>query len=80
LPLSIDEYIYTYCSNKLDTIPEKKSAYNNGDYMILHKIINITGKSFEKFGRKILKPLQMQETPTMLKSTDIISGRFIYHL
>jgi hypothetical protein len=22
----------------------------------------------------------MQETPTMLKSTDIISGRFIYHL
>ena len=75
LPLSIDDYIDTYCSNKLDTIPGKKSAYNNGDYMILHKIIeNITGKSFEKnLEEKILKPLQMQNT-NMLKSTDIIPG------
>lgn len=75
LPLSIDDYIDTYCSNKLDTIPGKKSAYNNGDYMILHKIIeNITGKSFEKnLEEKILKPLQMQNT-NMLKSTDIILG------
>lgn len=75
LPLSIDNYIDTYCSNKLDTIPGKKSAYNNGDYMILHKIIeNITGKSFEKnLEEKILKPLQMQNT-NMLKSTDIIAG------
>lgn len=75
LPLSIDDYIDTYCSNKLDTIPGKKSAYNNGDYIILHKIIeNITGKSFEKnLEERILKPLQMQNT-NMLKSTDIISG------
>jgi CubicO group peptidase (beta-lactamase class C family) len=75
LPLSIDDYIDTYCSNKLDTIPGKKSAYNNGDYMILHKIIeNITGKSFEKnLEEKILKPLQMQNS-YMLKSTDIIPG------
>lgn len=75
LPLSIDDYIDTYCSNKLDTIPGKKSAYNNGDYIILHKIIeNITGKSFEKnLEEKILKPLQMQNT-NKLKSTDIIQG------
>lgn len=75
LPLSIDEYIDTYCSNKLDTIPGKKSRYNNGDYMILHKIIeNITKKSFEKnLEEKILKPLLMQNT-NMLKSTDIIPG------
>jgi CubicO group peptidase (beta-lactamase class C family) len=75
LPLSIDDYIDTYCSNKLDTIPGKKSVYNNGDYMILHKIIeNITGKSFEKnLEEKILKPLQMQNS-YMLKSIDIISG------
>ena len=46
LPLSIDDYIDTYCSNKLDTIPGKKRDYNNGDYMIMHKIIeSITGKS-----------------------------------
>ena len=75
LPLSIDDYIDTYCSNKLDTIPGKKSNYNNGDYIILHKIIeNITGKSFEKnLEEKILKPLQMKNT-NMLKSTDIVSG------
>lgn len=75
LPLSIDDYIDTYCSDKLDTIPGKKSAYNNGDYIILHKIIeNITGKSFEKnLEEKILKPLQMRNT-NMLKSTDIIPG------
>lgn len=75
LPLSIDDYIDTYCSNKLDAIPGKKSAYNNGDYIILHKIIeNVTGKSFEKnLEEKILKPLQMQNS-YMLKSTDIISG------
>lgn len=75
LPLSLDAYIDTYCSNKLDTIPGKKSSYNNGDYMIMHKIIeNVTGKSYEKnLEEKILKPLQMQNT-NMLKATDIIPG------
>lgn len=75
LPLSIDEYIDTYCSNNMDTIPGAKSNYSNVDYIILHKIIeNVTGKSFEKnLEEKILKPLQMQNT-NMLKSTDIISG------
>ena len=75
LPLSINDYIDTYCSNKLDTVPGKKSNYSNVEYIILHKIIeNITGKSFEKnLEEKILKPLQMQNT-NMLKTTDIIPG------
>ncbi len=75
LPISIDKYIDTYCSDKLEFVPGTKSSYSNTEYIILHKIIeNITKKSFETvLKEKILKPLQMDNT-NVLHSKDIVPG------
>jgi CubicO group peptidase (beta-lactamase class C family) len=75
LPLTIDEYINTYCSEKLAFTPGEKSNYSNTDYIILHKIIeNITKKPYSVvLYENILKPLSMENTG-LLNSSDIIAG------
>jgi teichoic acid D-alanine hydrolase len=75
LPLTIDEFIDKYCSEKLEFIPGEKSIYSNTEYIILHKIIeNITNKPFSVvLQENILKPLKMESTD-LLNSKDIIEG------
>lgn len=75
LPLTLDEYINTYCSEKLAFTPGDQSNYSNTDYIILHKIIeNITKKPFATvLQENILSPLKMDSTG-MLNAKDIITG------
>jgi CubicO group peptidase (beta-lactamase class C family) len=75
VPISMDEYIDTYCSGNLEAIPGTKSNYSNTEYIILHKIIeNITKKSFASVLQEhILNPLQMTNTH-MLSSQDSVKG------
>lgn len=75
LPLSIDDYIDTYCSGSLEEVPGTKSNYSNTEYIILHKIIeNITNKSFETvLQENILKPLDMKDT-NMLQTKHSVVG------
>ena len=75
MPVSIDSFIIKYCSGKPDTIPGSRFSYNNGDYIILGKIIEkITGKTFaENLQQRILDPLGLRNSG-MLYSSDIIPG------
>ncbi len=61
LPHTLDSLIIKYHSQDLVNEPGKVFNYNNGDYLILGKIIeNIEGKSFhEVLHAEILEPLQM---------------------
>jgi CubicO group peptidase (beta-lactamase class C family) len=74
-PISTDDFITKYCSGKLEFEPGKQFSYNNGDYIILGKIIEqLTGKSFaQNLKDNILLPLAMDNT-NMLATKDIISG------
>ena len=60
----VDTFVKRYCSEGLIDIPGTKFNYNNGDYIILGRIIeNICHKPFEDVLReKILKPLKMTNT------------------
>lgn len=64
-----------YCSGNLESKPGTKFSYNNGDFVILGKIIeNVSGKSFEEnLRQRILTPLNMQNTD-MLHNKDIVTG------
>ncbi len=64
---TLDEYIDTYCSGKLTSVPGEKSNYSNTEYIILHKIIeNVTSKSYEQFLQTvILNPLKMKDTSVL---------------
>lgn len=75
LPISTNDFITKYCSGKLGFEPGKQFSYNNGDYIILGRIIEkLTGKSFlQNLNETILKPLGMENT-SMLASKDIVSG------
>ena len=75
MPITIDEYIDTYCSNPLEAIPGTQSTYSNTEYIILHKIITlITKKPFQQvLQEQILKPLKMENT-NMLHSKDNVAG------
>jgi CubicO group peptidase (beta-lactamase class C family) len=70
-----DEFIAKYCSGNLEFDPGKQFNYNNGDYIILGKIIeNITKKSFlENLKEVIFTPLKMEQTG-MLMSKDIVDN------
>ncbi|PSL48019.1 CubicO group peptidase (beta-lactamase class C family) [Chitinophaga niastensis] len=72
---TVDTFITKYCSEKLIDTPGTKFNYNNGDYIILGKIIeNICRKPYEDVLReKILIPLKMQHTD-YLHHNDIIKG------
>ncbi len=74
-PISTDDFITKYCSGKLEFEPGKQFSYNNGDYIILGKIIEqLTGKSFaQNLKDNILLPLAMDNT-NMLATKDIIIG------
>jgi CubicO group peptidase (beta-lactamase class C family) len=60
-PYTSDQLVKNFCSNQLVNEPGKKFDYNNGDYMILGKILEIIyHKSYEKvLADQILTPLQM---------------------
>lgn len=74
-PISPDDFIAKYCSGKLEFEPGKQFSYNNGDYIILGRIIEkLTGKSFsQNLNETILKPYGMENT-NMLAAKDIVSG------
>jgi CubicO group peptidase (beta-lactamase class C family) len=61
IPNPIDSIISKYCSGKLDFQPGTKFAYNNANYIILGKIIEVIyQKPFEQvLTEKILQPLNM---------------------
>ena len=63
----LDNFIKNYLSEKLINTPGTKFNYNNGDFIILGKIIEkIYKKSFEKvLNEQILKPLNMHNTGFM---------------
>jgi len=71
----LDTFITKFCSEKLIDTPGKKFDYNNGDYILLGKIIEkIYGKPYEVVLReKILTPLKMQHSG-LLHHDDIIKG------
>jgi CubicO group peptidase (beta-lactamase class C family) len=75
LPISTDSFISKYSSGKLEFEPGKQFSYDNGDYILLGKIIEqISGKSFsQNIKEKILTPLDMENTG-MLSTKDIVSG------
>lgn len=73
--ITVDDFISKYCSGKLEFEPGKQFSYDNGDYIILGRIIEkLTGKSFaQNLKEKILKSLAMENT-NMLATKDIING------
>ncbi len=75
LPHSSDEILAKYASGKLVHKPGKVFDYDNGDYIILGKVIErITGKSFdEELKDRILAPLEMNESG-MTYQRQIIAG------
>lgn len=71
----LDDFITAYLSEKLINTPGTKFSYNNGDYILLGKIIEkIYGKSYEKvLNEQILVPLKMRNTG-FLHHNDIIKN------
>jgi D-alanyl-D-alanine carboxypeptidase len=68
LRLTTDSIITKYCSGKLENPVGKQFSYNNGDYMILGKII-------EEIYRKPYKMVLKEQilTPFKLKNTDLVN-------
>jgi CubicO group peptidase (beta-lactamase class C family) len=64
MPFTSDQIVSKFCSGKLVNEPGKVFDYNNGEYIILGKIIEkVTGKSFdEELKERILHPLGMKNT------------------
>jgi teichoic acid D-alanine hydrolase len=75
MPSTLDTYIDKYCSGKSEFETGTKSSYNNVDFILLGKIIEvITKKPFSQvLTEQILKPLSMLNTGT-LSSKDIVSN------
>ena len=74
-PLTIDELIQRYCSGDLVSEPGSVFSYNNADYMILGKIVEVLhGKPFDAvLHTELLDPLGMDDTG-FLHQGDIIAG------
>ena len=74
-PVSVDDFINKYCSGKLEFEPGKQFSYDNGNYIILGRIIEkITGKSFsQNLKESILAPLNMKNTG-LLYHKNIVQG------
>ncbi|WP_172279261.1 serine hydrolase domain-containing protein [Chryseobacterium sp. LAM-KRS1] len=72
---NLDDFVKTFLSEKLIDKPGTKFSYNNGDYILLGKIIEkIYGKSFEEvLKEQILVPLKMNNTG-LLHHNDIIQN------
>ncbi|MCJ7932564.1 MAG: beta-lactamase family protein [Chryseobacterium sp.] len=71
----LDDFISVFLSEKLVDQPGTKFSYNNGDFILLGKIIEkIYNKSFEEvLKEQILIPLKMQDTG-FLHHNDIITN------
>lgn len=63
-PYSTDEILHKFCSEPLDNEPGTQFDYNNGEYIILGKIIEqIYDKTFDRvLEDQILQPLQMNNS------------------
>lgn len=72
---NLDDFITTYLSEKLIDPPGTKFSYNNGDFILLGKIIEkIYKKPFEEvLKEQILTPLKMESTG-FLHHNDIIKN------
>lgn len=71
----VDTFIARYCSERLIDVPGTKFNYNNGDYIILGRIIEkICKKPFDEVLRdNILTPLKMHNT-NYLRHEDIVQN------
>lgn len=63
-PMTTDDLLRKYASDKLVNEPGKVFDYNNADYIVLGKIIErVSGKPYEEFLREnILQPLNMRHS------------------
>jgi len=66
-PYTLDQIVDMFCSYPLANVPGKKFDYNNGDYMILGKILEtLYKKSYEQIVKdQILTPLGMKNSGLM---------------
>ena len=73
LPHTSDDLLRRHASGKLVHVPGTTFDYNNGDYVILGKIIErVTGMPFEQtLSRRILEPLKLTDTG-MLRQGEIL--------
>lgn len=74
-PYTSDQILAQFCSGKLVNPPGQVFDYNNGDYIVLGKIIErLHGKTYEEVLREsILRPLKMENTG-VLRQSDTLSG------
>lgn len=74
-PYTSDQLLAKFCSGKLVKAPGEAFDYNNGDYIILGKILErVSGEPYEKILRdRILKPLKL-ENSGVLHQSDILEG------
>ncbi len=74
-PYTLNEFIDKFCSGDPSFVSGTQFSYNNGDYILLGKLIeNITGESFQtNLNKYILYPLGMQNTSLLLHK-NIIPG------
>ncbi|HEY0660009.1 MAG TPA: serine hydrolase domain-containing protein [Lysobacter sp.] len=74
-PYTSDQLLARFCSGPLIHPPGTVFDYNNGDYIILGKIVErVYGQPFDEvLQARILKPLGMADTG-MLKQSDIVPG------
>lgn len=72
-PYSTDQILNKFCSGKLVNEPGTKFSYNNGDYVILGKIIEqLYQKSFDEvLHSMILEPLDLNNTGILYQSSVI---------
>jgi len=72
-PYTSDQLLEKFASGKLVSAPGTAFSYNNGDYIVLGKIIeHIQGKSFETvLAENILTPLHLTHTG-MLRQSSIV--------
>jgi D-alanyl-D-alanine carboxypeptidase len=73
LPHTSDEILEKYCSGKLETPTGTQFGYNNGDYIVLGKII-------EAIYKKTYKTVLQEQllTPLNLKNTGLVEANTVY--
>ncbi|HEY0232426.1 MAG TPA: serine hydrolase domain-containing protein [Dokdonella sp.] len=74
-PYTSDQLVAKFCSGDLVHEPGKVFDYNNGDYILLGKIIEqLVGAPYERVVKqRILDPLQMKNSG-MLHQSDLVAG------
>jgi len=75
MPNTIDNIVAKYCSGELTFQPGTRFSYNNAEYMILGKIIEVIyNKSYEQvLAEKLLQPMDM-ENSGMINHSKIIKN------